>query len=76
MSQRRKAAVPLGKPLDTDDAALDLMALITPEDIAAAQADANARMTRRGRALLNAARVEADGIGDAADEAAPGIPSE
>ena len=72
MSQRRKT-IPLGKPLDDDDAALDLMALITPEDIAAAQADANARMTRRGRALLSAARVE---VVDAADEAVPGIPSD
>ena len=58
MSQRRKAAVPLGQPLDDDDAALDLMALITPEDIAAAQADARARMGRVGRALLEAERVE------------------
>ncbi len=57
MSQRRKAAVPLGKPLDTDDAALDLMALITPEDIAAAQADARARMGDRGAALLETAKT-------------------
>ena len=60
MSQRRKAAVPLGKPLDTDDAALDLMALITPEDIAAAQADARARMGKKGAALLDAARAEVE----------------
>ena len=58
MSKRRKAAVPLGKPLDDDDAALDLMALITPEDIAAAQADARARMGKKGATLLEAARVE------------------
>ena len=57
MSQRRKAAVPLGKPLDTDDAELDLMALITPEDIAAAQADARARMGTRGAALLDTAKT-------------------
>ena len=57
MSQRRKAAVPLGKPLDTDDAALDLMALITPEDIAAAQADARARMGKKGAALLDTAKT-------------------
>lgn len=75
MSQRRKT-IPLGAALDTPDEELDLMALITPEDIEAARADAERRMTRRGRALLNAARVEADGIGDAADVAAPGIPSE
>ena len=60
MSQRRKTAVPLGKPLDTDDAALDLMALITPEDIAAAQADARARMGKKGAALLDAARAEVE----------------
>ena len=60
MSQRRKAAVPLGKPLDTDDAELDLMALITPEDIAAAQADARARMGKKGAALLEAARAEVE----------------
>ncbi len=60
MSQRRKTAVPLGKPLDTDDAALDLMALITPEDIAAAQADARARMGKKGAALLEAARAEVE----------------
>ena len=58
MSQRRKAAVALGKPLDDDDAALDLMALITPEDIAAAQADGRARMGKKGAALLEAARAE------------------
>ena len=57
MSQRRKAAVPLGQPLDDDDAALDLMALITPEDIAAAQADARARMGKKGAALLEAAKT-------------------
>ena len=56
MSQRRKAVVPLGKPLD-DDAALDLMALITPEDIAAAQADARARMGKKGAALLDTAKT-------------------
>lgn len=75
MSQRRKT-IPLGAALDTPDEDLDLMALVTPEDIEAAKADARARMGKRGRALLNAARVEVDGIGDAADVAAPGIPSE
>ena len=57
MGQRRKTAVALGQPLDDDDAALDLMALITPEDIAAAQADARARMGKRGAALLEAAKT-------------------
>ena len=60
MGQRRKAAAPLGQPLDDDDAALDLMALITPEDIAAAQADARARMGKKGAALLEAARAEVE----------------
>ena len=57
MGQRRKTAVALCQPLDDDDAALDLMALITPEDIAAAQADARARMGKRGAALLEAAKT-------------------
>lgn len=57
MSQRRKAAVPRGRALDDDDAALDLMALITPEDIAAAKADARARMGSKGAALLEAAKT-------------------
>ena len=60
MGQRRKTAVALGQPLDDDDAALDLMALITPEDIAAAQADARARMGKKGAALLDAARAEVE----------------
>lgn len=68
--------IPLGPALDTPDDQLDLLALISIEDIEAAKADARARMGKRGRALLNAARVEVDGIGDAADVAAPGIPSE
>ena len=72
MSQRRKT-IPLGAALDTPDEELDMAALITPQDIEAAKADAERRMTRRGRALLNAARVE---VVDAADVAAPGIPSE
>ena len=36
MSQRRKTAVALGKPLDTPDADLDMLALVTIEDIEAA----------------------------------------
>jgi len=72
MSQRRKT-IPLGAALDTPDEELDMAALITPQDIEAARADAERRMTRRGRALLNAARVE---VVDAADEAVPGIPSD
>jgi hypothetical protein len=60
MSQRRKTAVPLGKPLDTPDDELDMAALITPEDIEAAKADAERRMSKRGRALLEAARAEVE----------------
>ena len=52
--------MPLGQPLDDDDAALDLMALITPEDIAAAQADARVRMGKKGAALLEAERAEVE----------------
>lgn len=61
MSTRRKptpAPVPLGAALNTDDAALDLAALITPEDIEAAQVDAARAMSKRGAAMLEAARVE------------------
>ena len=60
MSQRRKAAVSLGPPLDTPDEELDMLALVTPEDIEAAKADARARMGDRGAALLEAARVEVE----------------
>jgi len=49
--------IPLGPPLDTPDDELDLMALITPEDIAAAQADGRARMGSRGAALLETAKT-------------------
>jgi len=50
--------VPLGKPLDDDDAALDLLALVTPEDVALAQADGRAKMSKLGVALLEAARAK------------------
>ena len=40
-----------------DDAALGLRALIAPEDSAAAQADARARMGSKGAALLEAAKT-------------------
>ncbi len=58
MSKRKVAAVPLGAALDTPDEELDLLALVTPEDIEAAKADARARMSKRGAALLDTARVE------------------
>ena len=49
--------IPLGKPLDTPDEDLDMLALVTPEDIEAAKADARARMGDRGAALLEAAKT-------------------
>ncbi len=57
MSQRRKTAVALGKPLDTPDDDLDMLALVTPEDIEAAKADGRARMGKKGAALLEAAKT-------------------
>ena len=54
----KRKATPLGKPLDTPDEELDLAALVTPEDIEAARADLARNATPRGRALLDAARVE------------------
>ena len=50
--------IPLGKPLNTPDADLDMLALVTIEDIEAAKADARARMGKKGAALLEAARAE------------------
>ena len=49
--------IPLGKPLDTPDDDLDMLALVTIEDIEAAKADARARMGSKGAALLDAART-------------------
>ena len=53
--------IPLGPPLDTSDDELDMAALVTPADIAAAKPHARARMGKRGVALLDAARAEAAG---------------
>ena len=50
--------IPLGKPLDTPDEELDMLALVTPEDIEAAKADGRARMGKKGAALLEAERAE------------------
>ena len=50
--------IPLGKPLDTPDADLDMLALVSVEDIEAAKDDARARMGDRGAALLEAERAE------------------
>ena len=49
--------IPLGKPLDTPDEDLDMLALVTPSDIEEAKADARARMGTRGAALLEAAKT-------------------
>jgi len=56
MSKRKP--IPLGPPLDTPDEELDMLALVTPEDIEAAKADGRARMGKRGAALLDTARAE------------------
>ena len=48
---------PLGPPLNTPDADLDMLALVTPEDIEAANADGRARMGKRGAALLDTAKT-------------------
>ena len=49
--------IPLGKPLDTPDDDLDMLALVTPSDIEEAKADARARMGTRGAALLDTAKT-------------------
>ena len=49
--------IPLGPPLDTPDDELDLLALVTIEDIEAAKADGRARMGAKGAALLDAAKT-------------------
>ena len=52
--------IPLGPPLDTPDDELDMLALVTPEDIEAAKADARARMGDRGAALLETDKTPKD----------------
>ena len=49
--------IPLGAPLNTPDADLDMLALVTIEDTEAAKADARARMGKKGAALLEAAKT-------------------
>ena len=53
--KRAPKIVPIGPALNTPPEELALLALITPEDIEAAKADAAAKMTDRGRALVEAA---------------------
>jgi len=48
----------VGKPLKTTDEQLDMLALITPEDVEDAKATARQRMTPRGLALIGSERVE------------------
>ena len=55
MSKRK--VIPLGPPLDTPDEELDMLALVTIEDIEAAKADGRARMGAKGAALLDAAKT-------------------
>ena len=55
MSKRK--TIPLGPPLNTPDEELDMLALVTPEDVEAAKADARARMSDRGAALLDTAKT-------------------
>ena len=57
---------PLGPPLDTPDDELDMLALVTPEDIEAAKADGRARMGKRGAALLETTKTPPE---DDADDA-------
>lgn len=55
MSKRKP--IPLGPPLDTPDDELDILALVSAEDIEAAKADGRARMSKRGAALLDTAKT-------------------
>lgn len=57
MSKNKPIKVPLGKPLPTTPEELDMLALITPDDIAAAQSISRKRMSARGRAMLDAQRA-------------------
>ena len=57
MKRKPKTVAP-GKPLNTPDADLDILALVTPEDIEDAKAAARERMSERGAALLDAPRAE------------------
>ena len=52
--------VPLGNALNTPDDDLDMLALVTIEDIEAAKADARARMGKKGATLLEAERAEVE----------------
>ena len=47
-----------GKPLKTTPQEMDMLALITPEDVEDAKATARQRMTPRGRALMEAEKTD------------------
>ena len=55
---RKRKAVPLGPPLDTTDEELDLIALVSIQDIEDAKATAAQRMAPRGWALLETGRTD------------------
>lgn len=54
----KRKTVPLGKPLDTSEKDLDLLALVTIQDIEDAKAAGRQRMTPRGRLLLDTDRTD------------------
>ncbi len=54
----KRKTVPLGKPLDTTEDELDLIALVTIQDIEDAKAAGRQRMTPRGRLLLDTDRTD------------------
>lgn len=54
----KRKTVPLGAPLDTTETELDMMSLVTPQDIEDAKATAAQRMTPRGRALMDTDRTD------------------
>lgn len=59
MKRKLKAVAP-GPPLDVTEEELDMLALVTPEDIEDAKSIARLRMTPRGAALLEAARAQTE----------------
>ena len=56
--KRKPKAVPLGAPLDTSDEELDMLALVTIQDIEDAKAAGRQRMTPRGRLLLDTDKTD------------------
>ena len=54
----KRKIVPLGAPLDTSEKDLDLLALVTIQDIEDAKAAGRQRMTPRGRLLLDTDRTD------------------